>query len=163
MIEERSSWVFYLILRFRDKSYLNNWVNLMQKPKSSKAAVFANLILMTSGNCNLFTWYATLRFCIKKHFLQYMILIKHEICSSRVEWYPRFQISEMHNLRPWKIRFVHIKDLSDVWHVYPPAISMRNQYVPSLLYKIQNGYIFAFDNTHLSNISFMNFLYLKCL
>ena len=63
----------------------------------------------------------------------------------------------MHNLRPWKIPFVHIKDLSDVWHVYPTAISMQNQYVPSLLYKIQNGYIFAFDATHLSNISFMNF------
>ena len=112
---------------------------------------------MTSGNCNLGTWYATLRLCIKKHFLQYLILIKHEICSSRVEWYPRLQISEMHNLRPWKIPFVHKKDLSDVWHVYPPAISIRNQYVPSLLYKIQNGEIFAFDATHLSNISFMNF------
>ena len=74
--------------------------------------------------------------CASKHFLQYMISIKHEICSSRIEWFSILQIKEMHNLRPPKIPLRHTKDVSDVWHVYPQAVSMRNQYVPSFVYKI---------------------------
>ena len=74
--------------------------------------------------------------CASKHFLQYMISIKHEICSSRIEWFSILQIKEMHNLRPPKIPLRHTKDVSDVWHVYPKAVSMRNQYVPSFVYKI---------------------------
>ena len=74
--------------------------------------------------------------CASKHFLQYMISIKHEICSSRIEWFSILQIKEMHNLRPPKIPLRHTKDVSDVWHVYPQAVSMWNQYVPSFVYKI---------------------------
>ena len=90
--------------------------------------------------------------CASKHFLQYMISIKHEICSSRIEWFSILQIKEMHNLRPPKIPLRHTKDVSDVWHVYPQAVSMRNQYFVSFVYKFlrslqQNSIKWKYDDT----------------
>ena len=90
---------------------------------------------MTSGKSNLVTWYATLRLCIKTfppiHDFNkaWNMLITHRMI---------FNTSNQRNprSRPPKIPLRHTKDVSDVWHVYPQAVSMWDQYVPSFVYKI---------------------------